>query len=98
MTVKSTTNTVLFANQVLTFAEAYGVFYLEFASVIHSPNTDGKTVDFEPVINCRMRLDEMCARQLLGNLASMLKALEERRAAAVGHGLDAAVGTEVKKH
>ena len=76
-----------FVNIIVGSGVLNGVVNLSFASLLFTPADDEKTVDPDPAINCRLRMDVMCARQLhetLGRLLGSIDAEQPKEAAVNG--------------
>ena len=78
---------VEFVNTVIGRGILNGVINLSFGVFQFTPSEDGKTVDIDPVVACRLRMDKVCATQLRDVMNELLATIERAEA-------DAAMGIE----
>lgn len=74
---------VTFVNVVLGRGILNGVVNLQFGTFGFTPADDGKTVELDPMVSCRMRMDRVCAQQLHETLGTLLEAIEKTEAEVV---------------
>lgn len=68
---------VTFVNTVVGRGILNGVVNLSFAVLNFTPGDDNKSIDPDPVINCRLRMDKMCATQLRNVLNDLLESIDK---------------------
>lgn len=76
---------VTFVNTVVGRGILNGVVNLSFAVLNFTPEDNSNSVDPDPTINCRLRMDKMCAKQLrdvLNDLLDMVDKAEHDTSAA----------------
>ena len=76
---------VTFVNTVVGRGILNGVVNLSFGVLQFTPSDDGKTVDPDPVIASRLRMDKMCARQLRDVLNDLLEMIDKAEHEAAQH-------------
>ena len=76
---------VTFVNTVVGRGILNGVVNLSFGVLQFTPSDDGKTVEPDPVIASRLRMDKMCARQLRDVLNDLLEMIDKAEHEAVEH-------------
>ena len=67
---------VTFVNLVAGRGTFNGVVNLSFATLNFTPNTETGEIESDPVISCRLRMDLVCAKQLLTALQDLVKSIE----------------------
>jgi hypothetical protein len=77
--VKSISDDVTFVTNVVGIGVFNGVVNLSLATFLFTPSDDGKTVEPDPAISCRIRMDEACAAQLRDMLTRQLESIEKGR-------------------
>jgi hypothetical protein len=75
---------VTFVNVIVGRGSFNGVVNLSFGVFNWTPTEQG-TIDPDPAVACRLRMDKQCAIQLRDNMIDLLKSMEEAEAnAAMG--------------
>lgn len=67
---------VTFVNTVIGRGILNGVCNLSFGVFNFTPSEDGKTVDLDPVVAVRLRMDKICATQLRDVMNELLATIE----------------------
>lgn len=76
--MKSSDNvSVTFVNSVVGRGILNGIVNLSFAVFNFTPSDDGKSVEVDPTIACRLRMDKTCAVQLREVLSKLIADVEE---------------------
>lgn len=71
---------VTFVNTVIGRGILGGVVNLSFSVFNFTPSEDGKIVDLDPTIACRLRMDKTCAAQLRDVINELLATIEKAEA------------------
>ena len=88
---------VTFVNTVIGRGILNGIINLSFGVLLFTPDEEGNKVDPDLVVATRLRMDEVCARQLHETLGELLQAIDVAKAEKAAHpngGAEAAVTTE----
>ena len=90
---------VTFVNTVVGRGILNGVVNLSFAVLNFTPADDSKAIDPDPVVNCRLRMDKLCAKQLRDVLNDLIDLIDkaEHDAVAQSHMNGAGEGVAEKK-
>lgn len=75
---------VTFVNTVVGRGILNGVINLSFGVFNFTPSEDGKEVDVDPTIACRLRMDKVCAIQLRDVMNDLLAVIEKSEASLPG--------------
>ena len=67
---------VIFVNTVVGRGILNGVINLSFGVFNFTPDEKGQ-IDADPAINCRLRMDKICATQLRDSMSELLAAIEK---------------------
>lgn len=67
---------VIFVNTVVGRGILNGVINLSFGVFNFTPDENGQ-IDADPAINCRLRMDKICATQLRDSMSELLAAIEK---------------------
>lgn len=67
---------VTFVNTVLARGVLNGVVNLQLGTYLLTPNQEGTAIEEDLVVSCRLRMDQVCARQLHDALGSLLAAID----------------------
>ena len=81
--MRSINDKPIFATSVVGAGVHNGNVNITLSAFLFSPADDGKTVEPDPVIVARLRMDIPCARQLMKNLEGILRSHDEATAAAL---------------
>ena len=76
---------VTFVNTVVNRGIFNGVINVSFAVLNFTPGDDNKTIEPDPVIAARLRMDKICARQLRDVLTDLLDMIEKAEHEAAQH-------------
>ena len=76
---------VTFVNTVVNRGIFNGVINLSFGVLNFTPSEDGQTIEPDPVIAARLRMDKICARQLRDVLSDLLDMIEKAEHEAAQH-------------
>lgn len=68
---------VTFVNTVIGRGILNNVINLSFSVFNFTPNDDNSSVDIDPTVACRLRMDRVCATQLRDVLNDLLAAIEK---------------------
>lgn len=68
---------VVFVNTIVGRGTLNGVVNLSFGTFNFTPSDDGKVVDIDPVISCRLRMDKICLKQLRDVADELLSIVEK---------------------
>lgn len=80
--MKSIDDTVKFVNGVATSGDVGGgVINLDLGVLLPTPNDETEKIEMVWAINCRLRMDEVCAKAIIDSLTRVLDRFEQRRAA-----------------
>ena len=68
---------VTYVNTVIGRGSLNNVVNLSFSTFLFTPSDDGKTVDLDPVVACRLRMDRVCAIQLRDVMNDLIASIEK---------------------
>lgn len=68
---------ITFVNTVVGRGILNGVINLSFGAFNFTPSDDGKSVDIDPAVACRLRMDKICATQLRDVMNELLATIEK---------------------
>ena len=68
---------VVFVNTVVGRGVLNGVINLSFSVFNFTPSDDGKEVEVDPAIACRLRMDKACATQLRDVMVDLIAQIEQ---------------------
>ena len=68
---------IVFVNTVVGRGVLNGVVNLSFSAFGFTPSEDGKTVEIDPQIVCRLRMDKICATQLRDVMVELIEQIEQ---------------------
>ena len=87
---------VTFVNTVLNRGIFNGVVNLSLGVLQFTPSDDGTTVDPDPVIAARLRMDKICARQIRDALSELLEMIDKAEHEAVEHSINGAAVSQTE--
>ena len=86
-----------FVNTVIGRGILNGIVNLSFGAFNFTPADDGKTVDLDPVVAVRLRMDKVCATQLRDVMNELLATIEKAELnAAMGVAENGSLDSEIK--
>lgn len=88
---------IVFANTVIGRGILNGVINLSFSAFNFTPTDDGKQVDLDPVVVCRLRMDKICATQLRNVMNELLATIEKAENESAMAGNDSKVDGVIAK-